>query len=706
MLLVTLVVFLFLQSWRATIIPVLAVPVSIIGTFLGLSALGFSVNTLTLFGLVLAIGIVVDDAIVVIENVERIMDAEHVPPRVAADRAMRQVSGALIAIVLVLCSVFIPVAFIGGITGAMYKQFAVTIVIAVVLSGMVALTLTPALCALLLQHGVGETENRFFRTFNTWFERITGHYTRAAGRVIGRPRAWLAVFGVMVALIWVLHRRVPSAFLPIEDKGYFAIGVQLPDAATVRRTQAVVGEIEDILRQEPSIRRFVALAGLDILTGSTQTNSATIFMLLKPWSERSGKDQSVEAILGRVNGKLFRLKDAMAFGFNLPEIPGLGTTAGLEMNLQARAGQDYRTFGASAAQFAQEANQLPQVTGVNAFIRTDVPQLYVHVDREAAMSRGVGEGQLFSTLQAMLSNLYVNDFNLYGRTYRVQIEAQAPFRQTPDDIERFYVRSDRGEMVPMASLVRSEMQSGPSLVTRFNGFPSALVTGVPKPGYSSGEMLDGVERLVAEKYAAQGVGYAYSGQSFQERTSAGQSALVLSLGLILVFLVLAAQYESWSIPFAVILGLPFGVLGAFLGVWLRGMASDVYFQVGLIAVMGLAAKNAILIVEFATQLRARGLSIAEAATEAARERLRPILMTSFAFIFGVFPLTIAGGAGAASRHSLGTGVFAGMLTATTVGIFFIPLFFFVIRSLTESGLFRRRHALAASAAPADPGRPE
>ncbi|HTO72686.1 MAG TPA: multidrug efflux RND transporter permease subunit [Gemmatimonadales bacterium] len=701
MILVTLVVFIFLQSWRATLIPVLAVPVSIIGTFLGLSALGFTINTLTLFGLVLSIGIVVDDAIVVIENVERIMEEEHLPPRAAANKAMGQVAGALIAIVLVLCSVFIPVAFLGGITGAMYKQFAATIVIAVVLSGIVALTLTPALCSLLLQHSTAETESKFFQAFNSWFARVTKRYTGAADKVIGRPKTWVAVFGVMLVLVVVLYRKVPGGFLPTEDKGYFAIGVQLPDAASKQRTEDVVKQIEGILRREPKIHNIVALVGLDILTASNQTNSATIFINLAPWDERKTKDQSLDAILGRVNGALFGLKQTVAFGFNLPEIIGLGTTSGLEMNLQARGGQDIRTFAASVGAFVADANKLPEVQGVAAFIRTDVPQVYIKVDQDAAQARGVGNGPMFSTLQAMLSTLYVNDFNLYGRTYRVQLEAQAPFRQRPEDIGRFYVRSSRGEMLPLSSLLIPEMRSGPSLVTRFNGFPSALVTGTPRAGHSSGEVLNAVEKLVNDKYSAQGLGYAYSGQSFQERVSGGQSGLIMTLGIVLVFLVLAAQYESWSIPFAVIFGVPFGIMGAFLGVFIRGLPSDVYFQVGLVAVIGLAAKNAILIVEFASELHRQGLSIREAAVQAARERFRPILMTSFAFILGVAPMVIAGGAGAASRHSLGTGVFAGMLTATTVGVFFIPLFFSVIQRLSEVGSIRHRAAEGGSPGPSE-----
>jgi len=682
MLLVTLVVFLFLQSWRATLIPMLAVPVSVIGTFLGLLALGFTINVLTLFGLVLAIGIVVDDAIVVIENVERIMAAEGLSARVAADRAIRQVAGALVAIVLALCAVFVPVAFLGGVTGEMFRQFAVTIVISVVLSGIVALTLTPALCSMLLRESNEANTTGFFGGFNRGFHRLTGGYTGMVDRVLGRPRAWLAVFAVLVALAVVLWKHVPTAFIPTEDKGYFAIALQLPDAASLQRTEKVVERVEGFLREEPAVRNIVAFAGLDVLTRTNQTNSATIFINLRPWDER-GSNESIDAITGRINRKLFAMKDAIGFGFNLAEIPGLGATSGVEANLQNRAGRDVRDFARQVQAFTQAANRLPAVQAMNTNFRASVPQLYVDVDRAATKARGVNLSDLFATLQTFLSTLYINDFNLYGRTYRVQAEAQAQFRQSPADLARLYVRSLRGQMIPISSLTSTGFRSGPTQMLRFNGFGSALFTGTPKPGWSSGEVLDELDSLVTADFASQGAGIAYSGQSFQERAGSGQAGLVFALGLIIVFLVLAAQYESWSIPFAVLLGVPFGALGALLGVWLRGIPNDIYFQVGLITVVGLAAKNAILIVEFANEIRGHGRPIREAAVEAARERFRPILMTSFAFIFGVSPLAVAGGAGAASRHSLGTGVFAGMLFATTIGIFFIPLFFSLIRALAE-----------------------
>ncbi len=687
MLLVTLVVFIFLQSWRATLIPVLAVPVSIIGTFFGLELLGFSINLLTLFGLVLAIGIVVDDAIVVIENVDRIMEEEHVPTAVAADRAIRQVAGALIAIVLVLCSVFIPVAFLGGITGLMYKQFAITIVVSVVLSGIVALTLTPALCALLLKPEHAGRRPRFFNWFNRGFERLTQRYIGGVGGVLARPARFLACFAVMIVLMFVVFRRVPTAFIPTEDKGYFAAIVQLPDGASRQRTDEVVGRLERFLGQQPAVKNVVSLIGLNFLLGANQTNSATIFVLLQPWDERKGAANQLDAVLQKTNGFLFSMKDAQAFAFNLPEIPGLGSTAGLEMNLQDRGVNDIRRFARLVGDFSQQANGLPEIGGVQPQIRVNVPQIFVDVDRAKTKALGVSLTDLFQTLQALLSTLYINDFNLYGKTYRVQAEAQAQFREKPEDIGRFYVKGADTAMIPVSTLVRTRFQGGPSLVTRFNGFTSALVTGAPKPGFSSGQMLNAIDRLMVSQFIPQGVGYALSGQSFQERASTGQGRIVFILGIVMVFLVLAAQYESWSIPFAVMLGVPFGIFGALLGVWLRGMPNDIYFQIGLVVVVGLAAKNAILIVEFANELRAQGLSIRDAAIQAGRERLRPILMTSFAFILGVAPLVVASGAGAASRHSIGTGVFFGMLFATTIGVFFIPLFFEVIRGLSERRLF-------------------
>jgi hydrophobe/amphiphile efflux-1 (HAE1) family protein len=701
MLLVTLVVFIFLQSWRATLIPMLAVPVSVIGTFLGLLVLGFTINVLTLFALVLAIGIVVDDAIVVIENTERLMATEGLPAREAADRAIRQVRGALIAIVLVLCAVFVPVGFLGGVTGEMFKQFAVTLVIAVLLSGLVALTLTPALCALLLQESNEAHTTGLFGAFNRFFARATSRYASGVGRVLGRPRLWIAAFVLLVATALTLWRRVPTAFIPTEDKGYFAIAMQLPDAASLQRTQAVIRRVEGFLREEPSVVNVVAFAGLDVLTRTNQTNSATIFILLKPWEER-GKDQTIDAITKRINGKLFGMKDAVGFAFNLPEIPGLGATAGVEANLQNRSGKDVRDFALQVQAFTAAVNKLPSVQGMTTTFRANVPQVYLDVDRASAKARGVSLTDLFSTLQTFLSTLYINDFNLYGRTYRVQAEAQAQFRRTPEDIARLYVRGRDNEMIPVSSLVKTEFRSGPTQLLRFNGFGSAYFTGTPKAGRSSGEVMKEVDQLVAQQFEPQGVTVGYSGSSFQERAATGQAGMVFGLGLVIVFLVLAAQYESWAIPFAVLFGVPFGALGALLGVWLRGLPSDIYFQVGLITVVGLAAKNAILIVEFANEMRHRGIDLREAAVEAARERFRPILMTSFAFILGVAPLVIASGAGAGSRHSLGTGVFAGMLFATTIGIFFIPLFFRLIAGLADRRLLHRAGAREPLPSPASP----
>jgi multidrug efflux pump subunit AcrB len=708
MALVTLVVFVFLQSWRATLIPVLAVPVSILGTFLGLQALGFTINTLTLFGMVLAIGIVVDDAIVVIENVERIMAADGVSARVATNRAMRQISGALIAIVLVLCSVFIPVAFVPGITGAMYKQFAVTIVISVVLSGMVALTLTPALCAMLLKEAPHAGEG-------------------APGREGARARGCSPVLPPVQRRVRPADQRLrPGAGAGGGTPARVVRGVRRVGRAHRRAVPPRAGRLrahrgQGVLRdQRAAARRGVAPAhdgggaadrtdreGRAGGRGRGRDRRARPAHPVQPDQHRDHvRPAQALGRAGRVRERGRRrarprqrqdrgIKEAIGFGFNFPEIPGLGTTAGLEMNLQQRSGDDIAAFGGLVQQFVADANTTA-TQGANGGVRTDVPQLFVTVDEDAARARGVGTAQVFATLQTMLSSLYINDFTLYGRPYRVQAEAQQGFRQRPEDVGRFHVRSAAGAMIPVSALVTTEMRSAPSLLTRFNGFPSATITGTPRPGRSSGQMLDAVEKLIDDKYAAQGVGFAYSGESYQERAAGGQSATVLGLALVLVFLVLAAQYESWTVPFAVLLGVPFGLLGAIVAVWLRGMPNDVYFQVGLFAVIGLAAKNAVLIVEFATELVARGATVRDAALQAARERFRPILMTSLAFILGVAPLVFASGAGAGSRHSLGTSVFFGMLGATALGIFFIPLFYVTIRTLAT------RRAARPAAPPAAP----
>jgi len=696
--LVALVVFVFLQSWRATLIPMLAVPVSVIGTFLGLALLGMSINVLTLFALVLAIGIVVDDAIVVIENVERIMATEGVSARVAANRGIQQVAPALVAIVLSLVAVFVPVAFTGGVTGALFRQFAITIAIAVVLSGIVALTLTPALCAMLLKEATETHTTGLFGVFNRFFDRGRDTYVRNVERVLRHPRAGLAGFAVAIVLAVVLWRQVPSSFIPTEDKGYFAIAIQLPDGASLQRTDVVVKRVEGYLRDEPAVQNVIALEGMDILSRSNQTNGAVIFAQVKPWDER-GKDESLDAITARISGRLFAMKDAIGYAFNLPEIPGLGATAGVEVNLQDRTGRPISDFAGDVQQFVQAAGQLPAAAGTQANFRASVPQIYVQVDRAAALAKGVQLSDLFGTLQALLSTLYINDFNLYGKTYRVQAEAEARFRQTPEDIGRLYVRGTNGAMIPLSALTRIEFRAAPTLLTRFDGFTSALITATPKPGRSTGELMAQLDTLArSPQFASQGLSLAYSGQSFQERASAGAADIVLALGLIIVFLVLAAQYESWTLPFAVLLGIPFGVLGAYFGVWLRGQPSDIYVQVGLITVVGLSAKNAILIVEFANKRHAQGVPLLRAATEAARERLRPILMTSLAFIFGVSPLLIASGAGASSRHSIGTTVFFGMAVATAIAIIFIPLFFHLIQGFAD----RRRRSDPASVGEAAP----
>ena len=682
MVLVFIVVFVFLQSWRATLIPALAVPVSIIGTFFGMQMFGFSVNSITLFGLVLAIGIVVDDAIVVVENVERIMAERHVSPAQASDEAMAEVSGALIAIVLVLCAVFVPVAFMGGLTGRLYKQFALTIAVSVIISGIVALTLTPALCAVLLKpHQPGHKKWAPFEWFNRAFDTVTGGYGRIVNAGLGASKTMLASFVVMLVLAGWLFQRTPTAFLPSEDKGYFVAFVALPDAASLQRTDAVVQRVEQALMADPAVENVTVLEGLDFISNANQTNAAKIFVTLKPWHDREADSLQLTAVVARANAAIGAISEAQGFAFNMPEIPGLGVTAGLEMYIQNRGVGDYAQFVAVGQEFLQELNKTGAVKARTG-IRPNVPAYHLDVDREKAKTLGLDMGDIFQTLQAMLSTYYINDFNLYGKTYRVQAEAKPQFRTGPDDIGKLYVRNDKGAMVPVSAFTRGGMKGGPALVTRFNGFTAAQVNGEPGPGKSSGEMLATADRL-GQEFAARGLGYAYGGQSLQEKLAGGSTAMIFGLGIVMVFLILSAQYESWSLPVAVLLVVPFGLLGALLAIMVRGIPNDLYFTIGLVTVVGLAAKNAILIVEFANVLHVKGMPFREAAVRAAKERFRPILMTSFAFILGVVPLVIASGAGAGSRNSLGTGVFGGMLAATVIGVFFTPLFYLVVSSVSS-----------------------
>jgi HAE1 family hydrophobic/amphiphilic exporter-1/multidrug efflux pump len=685
MILVILVVYLFLQSWRATIIPAVAVPVSLIGTFAGMSALGFSINTLTLFGMVLAIGIVVDDAIVVVENVERHMD-EGLSPNEAAKKAMEEVTGPVIAIVLVLCAVFVPVGFLGGITGQLYKQFAMTIAMAVVISGVVALTLSPALCALVLKPGGESHRKGFFALFNTVFDWTRARYTTTAGIVIKRSVLSLAVFGSVMLLAVGLFTKIPPSFLPDEDQGYFITMVQLPDGASKQRTDAVLSKVEQYFLSVPAIHSTDAMSGLNFVFNTRGPNTATMFLPLHHWDQRSDPRSHVQALIGAAYGEFARIPEALILAFNAPPIRGLGATGGFSVQIQDPAGGDFKKFEAVTQAFIAKARQDPAIGAIGTNFRISAPRLYAHVNRERAKALGVPISEVFDTLQAYWGNMYINDFVKFGRVYRVQTEAEAQYRSKPEDIMKIYVRARNGSslsMVPLNTVVTTEYTSGPDPVTHFNGFNTAFVLGAAAPGASSGQALDALERAAQATLVPQGYGIDWSGTSYQERTAGAQSVFAFAFGLLMVLLVLAAQYESWTVPFAVILGVPFGVFGALSAVWLRGMTNDIYFQIGLITLIGLSAKNGILIVEFANKRYEAGMPAIEAALEAARLRFRPIIMTSMAFIGGVVPLVLASGAGAASRQSIGTGVFGGMLAATFLAIFFVPLFFVLVRKLSR-----------------------
>ena len=699
--LVVLVVYLFLQSWRATLIPAVAVPVSLIGALAGMQALGFSINTLTLFGMVLAIGIVVDDAIVVVENVERHME-RGLPPKDAARKAMEEVTGPIIAIVLVLAAVFVPVGFLGGITGQLYKQFAITIAISVTISGFVALTLSPALCALVLKPSHGPRTG-FFALFNRLFDWTRDRYTAAAGQIIRRAALALAVFGIVIALGVMLFRVIPSSFLPEEDQGYFITIVQLPDGASLERTTEVISKLEKYFLSIPVIHSTDALVGQNFVFSTRGSNGATMFTPLHLWNERTRPDQHVKALIGAAFAEFSKIPEALILSFNAPSIRGLGATGGFAVQIQDPGGGDFKKFAAVAEEFVAKAQKDPAIGAIGTNFRVSAPRLHAHVNRERAKALGVSISEVFDTLQAYFGNFYINDFLKFGRVYRVQTEAEAQYRMSPGDIARIYVRARNGQstsMIPLTTVVTTEFTSGPDPVTHFNGFNTAFVLGMAAPGASSGQAIEALERAAKDVLVPKGYGLDWSGISYQERNVGGQSVAAFAFGLLMVFLVLAAQYESWKVPFAVILAVPFGVFGALSAVWLRGMTNDIYFQIGLVTLIGLSAKNAILIVEFANKRHEQGMPAADAAIEAARLRFRPIIMTSMAFVMGVFPLVLATGAGAASRQSIGTGVFGGMLAATFMAIFFVPLFFVLVRKLT-----RRRSGGGVAALPAAPSGP-
>ena len=678
-LLVVLVVYLFLQNWRATLIPMVAVPVSLIGTFAGLWAVGFSINTLTLFAMVLAIGIVVDDAIVVLENVERLMREEHLPPFKAALKAMEEVSGAVVAIVLVLCAVFVPVAFLGGIAGQLYRQFAVTVAISVVISGFTALTLTPALCAILLRDHAepSRLSQRLFAPFNIGFAWLTAGFLKGVAWCIRWRALSLMLFALMLALTALMFVRVPGSFVPAEDQGYVFGSVVLPDGATLERTGKLVEKVQQMVSASPAVQNVLGIVGFDLIGGGNKTNAATLFIPLKPWDQR---EQTAQQVAREIMGKGGALREGNTLSFSPPAIRGLGTAGGLEVYVQSRASADPKALFQVVQEFLGALAKDPLMGSANSFYRPTVPQLFVEIDREKAMALGVSVNELFEALQSTMGALYVNDFNKFGRTYRVQMQAEAAQRAEPQDLGRVHVRSaSSGEMIPLKTLIKVSNVVGPEQLERFNGFLAAKVIANAKPGISSGDAIKAVE-AVAATALPEGYAIAWTGQAFQEKRTGSASALAFGLALVMVFLILAALYERWRLPWAVLLAVPFAIAGALVFVLMRGMENDIYFQIGLVVLIGLAAKNAILIVEFAQQAYLAGMSPVDAAMQAARLRFRPIVMTSLAFVLGVVPLVFSSGAGAAARRSMGTGVFGGMLAATFIATLFVPLFFVLTAS--------------------------
>ncbi|MGO4390934.1 efflux RND transporter permease subunit [Variovorax sp. M-6] len=687
--LVVLVVILFLQTWRASIIPLLAVPVSVIGTFAVLHLLGFSINALSLFGLVLAIGIVVDDAIVVVENVERNIEA-GLTPREATYRAMREVSGPIIAIALVLVAVFVPLAFISGLTGQFYRQFAVTIAISTVISAINSLTLSPALAALLLRshdapkdaltRGMDRAFGWLFRGFNRFFHRGAEAYSGGVKGVISRKTLMLVIYLALIGLTFGLFKAVPSGFVPAQDKQYLIGFAQLPDGATLDRTEDVIQRMGDIVKKNPNVEDAIAFPGLSINGFTNSSNSGVVFVTLKPFAERKRADQSGGAIAGQLNQQFAGIQEAFIVMFPPPPVAGLGTTGGFKLQLEDRGSVGYEAMDAAVKAFMAKASQAPELTGLFTSWQVNVPQLYADIDRTKARQLGVPVTDVFDTMQIYLGSLYANDFNKFGRTYSVRVQADAPYRARAEDVGLLKVRSNSGEMVPLAALMKVNSSFGPERAMRYNGYLAADVNGGPAPGYSSGQAQDAIERIAAETLP-KGVSYEWTELTYQEILAGNSALLVFPLAILLVFLVLAAQYESLTLPLAILMIVPMGILAAMTGVWLSNGDNNVFTQIGLIVLVGLSAKNAILIVEFARELEFAGRTPIQAAIEASRLRLRPILMTSLAFVMGVLPLVLATGAGAEMRSAMGVAVFAGMIGVTAFGLFLTPVFYVAVRQM-------------------------
>ena len=684
LILVILVVFLSLQNWRATLIPVIAVPISLIGTFGIMLAFGFSLNMMTLLGLILAIGIVVDDAIVVVENVERIMNEEHLSPYEATKKAMQGLGSAIIATSLVLCAVFVPVSFLTGITGQLYRQFTITIAVSVLISTLVALTLSPAMCALLLKPDSGKKKNKLFRYINLWLARGNRLYEKLIRKGLKHARRVVAAFGISLIAIWLLNEIVPQSFMPQEDQGYFTVELELPEGATLERTRHITERAMNYLMSREDVEYVLNVTGSSPRVGTNQSRSQ-LTVILKPWEDR--KSSNLRDIMEEIREELKKYPESKVYLSTPPVIPGLGSSGGFEMVLEARSDASYADLQRAADTLLYYASQRKEISGLSSSIQNDIPQLYFDVDRDKAQMLGVKIADIFSTLKTFTGSIYVNDFNMFNRIYRVYIQAEAPYRAHKDNLGLFFVKGSNNAMIPITALGTTSYTTGPGTIRRFNMFTSTTISGEAAPGYSSGQAMAILEEI-ASKHLPKNIGVEWSGLSYQEKHVSGQTAYILALALLFVFLFLAAQYESWSIPIAVILSLPIAGVGAYLGNWICGLENNIYFQIGLVMLVGLVAKNAILIVEFAKDEVEKGNNAVDAVIKAAHLRFRPIVMTSLAFILGMLPLVFASGPGSASRQGIGTGVFFGMIVAITVGIIFVPLLFVWVYKL-KSKMMKR-----------------